>query len=54
MTSERSKQIDTGAGFYLDKDDYIEEKKKEQIIVETPRRKNFNIKISSDLNLINP
>lgn len=36
MTSERSKQIDTGAGFYLNEDDYIEEKKKEKIVVETP------------------
>lgn len=36
-SSEASKQIDTGAGFYLNEEDLIEEQIKEHEIVETPR-----------------
>ena len=34
---EQKKQLDTGAGFYLDEEDLIEEEKKEANLVEDPR-----------------
>jgi hypothetical protein len=36
-TFEQKKQLDTGAGFYLDEEDLIEEEKKEANLVEEPR-----------------
>jgi hypothetical protein len=39
--SEQRKLLDTGAGFYLEEEDLIEEKKKEKKVVEDPRNCNI-------------